>query len=62
MTRPECQLANTDGNAFAVIGNVSRTLTKAGLKDQAAEFKAKAFKQDSYDDLLRLCFEYVEVT
>lgn len=61
MEKPTCRLSGTDGNVFAVIGNVSRALTKAGQSEKAKEFKEKAFKSDSYDAVLVLCFEYVEV-
>jgi hypothetical protein len=57
--RPPCQLTGTDGNVFAVIANVRRA-----LKDQperAAEFAARAFASRSYEVVLQLCFEYVEV-
>ena len=62
MEKPTCELVGTDGNAFAVIGNVSRALKRAGLQDQASEFYARAMKMPSYDALLQLVFEYVEVT
>jgi hypothetical protein len=46
MTKPNCKLVGTDGNVFAIIGTVSRTLKRAG---------------QPYDDVLALCWEYVEV-
>lgn len=58
---PKCKLVGTDGNAFAVIGNVVRCLQKAGLADKATEFKKATFACKSYDDLLVLCFSYVDV-
>ena len=60
-SKPRCKLSGTDGNVFAIIGKVKETLAKAGLKDQEEEFKSKAFKQHSYDDVLTLCCEYVDV-
>ena len=59
--KPICQLTGTDGNVFSVIANVTSCLKKAGLKEQADEFTAKAFACANYDEILRLCFEYVEV-
>jgi len=60
-SKPRCKLSGTDGNVFAVIGNVRDTLKRAGLKEQAENFSSKAFKQHSYQDVLALCFEYVDV-
>jgi hypothetical protein len=61
MEKPECKLVGTDGNVFAIIGKVSRTLKETGLKEQAKEFTEKAFASHSYDEVLCLCMEYVEV-
>jgi hypothetical protein len=59
--KPICKLVGTDGNVFAVIGKVSSALKKAGQEDQASEFTAKAFQAGSYDEVLQLVMEYVEV-
>lgn len=61
MSKPVCKLTNTDGNVFSIIGNVSRALEKAGKKQEASEFREKAFKSDSYDKVLQLVMQYVEV-
>ena len=60
-TKPTCQLVGGDGNAFAIIGTVSKCLKRAGMPDKAKEFQEKAFSSGSYDEVLRLCMEYVEV-
>lgn len=60
--KPRCKLTGTDGNAFAVIGKVSHTLRSTGQSDKVKEFTRKAFVAESYDALLALCFEYVEVS
>ena len=59
--KPECQLTGEDGNAFAVIGRVSRALKQAGQPERAKEWTSKAMDCDSYDALLQLAFDYVEV-
>jgi hypothetical protein len=59
--RPECTLVGEDGNVFNVIGRVRRALLKAGLQDQAREFVERAFRCGSYDEVLRLVLEYVDV-
>jgi hypothetical protein len=61
MDKPVCQLTGTDGNAFAIIGKVSDTLKRAGLRQESKEFTEKAMSSESYDEVLSLCFEYVEV-
>jgi len=60
--RPECNLTDCDGNVFAIIGRVRRVLRKAGQHDQAAEFVLRAKAAESYDAVLRLTFDYVDVT
>jgi len=55
------KLVGEDGNVFNIIGKVSRELKKAGFKDEAKEFQERAFKSKSYDEVLQLVFEYVEV-
>lgn len=59
--KPECKLLGEDGNVFNIIGLVARTLQKAGLKEQAKEFKEKAFACNSYNEVLALTMKYVEV-
>lgn len=61
MDKPACELIGTDGNVFAIIGKVSKTLKRAGMTDKADEFTKKAFASGSYDKVLALCTEYVEV-
>lgn len=48
-----------DGNAFAVMGAVTRALKRAGQGDKVKEYMAKATSGD-YDNLLRVSMEYVE--
>jgi len=59
--KPVCRLVGEDGNVFAIIGRVRRTLRTAGQPGQAQEFADRAFSAGSYDEVLRLCMEYVEV-
>ena len=60
--RPECHLVGEDGNVFAIIGTVAQTLRRAGQPAEATEFTRRAFGAGSYDEVLSLCHEYVEVT
>ena len=59
--KPKCKLIGTNGNVFAIIGKVSKTLKKAGLKNKAKEFTKKALSSSSYDEVLTLCLKYVNV-
>src|ERR1019366_7956650 len=59
--KPVCTLTGEDGNVFAIISKVSRTLNNAGQPALSKEFREKAFKAPSYSYVLNLCSEYVEV-
>jgi hypothetical protein len=61
VARPPCKLVGEDGNVFNVIGRVKRALQQAGQADRAREFVQKAFAARSYDEVLGLCMEYVDV-
>lgn len=61
MSKPKCNLVGTDGNVFAIIGNVSRALKNAGLRDQAKTFETEAFDAGSYNEVLQLALKYTEV-
>jgi len=59
--KPACKLVGTDGNVFSIIGRVKQALREAGETESASEFVQRAFRAGSYDEVLRLCMEYVEV-
>ena len=59
--KPKVKLVGTDGNVFSIIGRVSRALKDAKQPDRATEFCQKAMTAHSYDEVLRLCFDYVDV-
>lgn len=56
------QLSGRDGNAFAIMGAVSRGLRKAGHPDAAEEWVKDAMNSESYDALLELAVHTVEVS
>jgi hypothetical protein len=56
-----CKLIETDGNVFSIVGRVKRALERDGQPDRAREFVRLAFASKSYDEVLALCLEYVEV-
>jgi hypothetical protein len=56
------QLTGTDGNAYAVLGKVSQALRQAGVSPAERDaFMAEA-TQGSYDHLLQVVMQWVEVT
>lgn len=61
MEKIKVKIIGTDGNVFALIGKVSGALKRAGQKKEAQEFTDKAFNAGSYDDVLILIEEYVDV-
>jgi hypothetical protein len=61
MEKPRCKLIGEDGNVFNVIGRVRRALLDAGHGDEAREFVGRGFRCGSYDEVLQLVLEYVDV-
>jgi len=59
---PKCKLVGTDGNVFVLVGRVSMTLKKAGFPEKAKEMSERAKKAGSYDEVLAMFGEYVEVS
>jgi hypothetical protein len=58
----EVQLTEQDGNAFAIMGAVSRELRKAGVsKNEINEYTTQSMSGD-YDNLLRTAMEWVSVS
>ncbi|MHA1194190.1 MAG: hypothetical protein ACTSP9_18215 [Promethearchaeota archaeon] len=58
---PEVKLVGEDGNAFAILGKVSKALRKAGAdKEYVDSYLHKAMDGD-YDHLLGVTMEYVDV-
>jgi len=55
------QLTGEDGNAFAIMGSVSKALRHAGVpKEERDQFFAEAMSGD-YNDLLATCMKWVNV-
>ncbi len=52
------KLVGEDGNAFAILGRVSKALRRAGMPEKAEEYLARATAGD-YDHLLAVTLEYV---
>ena len=55
------QLVGNDGNAFAILGSVSKALRENGVsKEEIDSFYSEATSGD-YDALLQTCMEWVDV-
>ena len=61
MNKPVCKLVGKDSNVFNLIAIVSKTLEKAGFKQQVVEFQSEVTKARSYDEALQVMMKYVEV-
>ena len=59
--KPPCRLVGGDGNAFAIIGRVGKALKRDGQQERAKEWYERAMACHSYDELLNLTWDYVEV-
>lgn len=58
----EVELIGGDGNAFMIIGKVRQALKRAGVpKEEVEEFSEEAMSGD-YDNVLRTCMKWVEVS
>ena len=58
LTDVHVDLIGEDGNAFAIMGRVSKALKRAGHKDLADEYFTEATSGD-YDHLLQTTMKYV---
>jgi len=59
--KPVCELVGTNGNVFALIGTVTKCLRRSGQGEKIKELRERALKCESYDAVLQLISEYVEV-
>ncbi len=58
--KPKVKLTNEDGNAFAILGRVSKALRDNGQLEKVKEFQLEATSGD-YNHLLQTCFKYCEI-
>ncbi len=57
----EVPLVGTDGNAFAIIGNVTKAMREGGVANEIIDiYRDEAIASD-YDNLLRVTMHYVDV-
>ncbi len=59
--RPVVRLDGEDRHVYGLIGKVHAALEGAGLLSRAQRFVSQAYYLGSYDEVLNLATEYVEV-
>lgn len=59
--KPKCKLTGTDGNIFNLIGLARKALREAGQKELGKEMTSRIYGAESYDKVLQIIMEYVEV-
>jgi len=61
MKKPKCQVIGENGNVFNIIAIVKKALNDSGQRDKGLEWQKRAIQSKSYDDVLNLMHEYVDV-
>ena len=58
----EVRLVGEDGNAYAIMGRVSRALKDAGVSKEEIDLYMQESMSGDYDNLLRTAFNWVTVS
>ena len=58
----EVRLAGEDGNAYAIMGRVSRALKDAGVSKEEIDLYMQESMSGDYDNLLRTAYQWVTVS
>lgn len=58
----EVELSGHDGNAFMIMGRVSKAMKKANVPQTEIDQFMKECKSGDYDNLLQTCMKWVEVS
>lgn len=58
----EVQLNGEDGNAFFIMGRVSKALKRAGAPKEDVDAFMKEAMSGDYANVLRTCMKYVQVS
>ena len=59
--KPKVKLVGEDGNAFAIMGRVSKALKKAGADKEYIDQYMEESMSGDYDNLLCVAMSYVDV-
>jgi len=57
--RPDAQIIGGSGNIFAVLGTASKTLKRAGYRDEAQDMQKRVMDCGSYDEALAIIQHYI---
>ena len=60
-TKPTVKLTGEDGNAFAIMGTVSRALRKAGLPKEHVDKYMEESTSGDYNNLLVVAHKYANI-
>ena len=60
-TKPTVKLTGEDGNAFAIMGTVSRALRKAGLPKEHIDKYMEESTSGDYNNLLVVAHNYANI-
>lgn len=60
-SKPVVKLIGENGNVFNLISIVKRALVDNGMEKEANEVVERAYKCQSYDEVLSMFTEYVEI-
>jgi hypothetical protein len=60
-TKLKVRLTDQNGNVFNLIGIVSRELKKNGHAEEVKPFQDKCYQAKSYDEVLRIISDLVEI-
>ena len=55
-------LSNCDGNAFSILGRVSKEMRRAGVSDNEVSVFTKEAMSGDYNKLLQTCMRWVDVS
>lgn len=61
LIKPDVQLSGQDGNAFIVIGVMTKALKSVGNSDSIVEDYEKQATSDSYNHLLKVSMSFANV-
>jgi hypothetical protein len=60
--KPDVDLSNCDGNAFAILGRCAKTARRAGKSEAWVDRFMTEAKSGNYDHLLQTAFRFFEVS
>ena len=61
ITNVKVELSGFDGNAFSILGRVTKAMRKAGIAKEIQEAYRNEATSGDYDNLLQVTMKYVEV-